>query len=167
MKDRKVKFEVWREVKLGTVEKDELPEVLKSQGCDISGGAWKILEDPGFRAASKETEVKLVKLTLAQLGFKEDTSAAEVYERGEELGLKMCPAEVGPQLRLQYPDQVPGERIIVAMKPIQSRVFGVDHNNFGKYLNCVNLQGVWKRRWLAPTGNYSCWVFCLKRDKEK
>ncbi len=159
MKDKKVKFEVWKRIGLGTIKKDEFPEVLKSQGYDISAGAWKILEDPGFRVASEESEVNLVKVRLKQLGFKKKTTFTQVYKRAEQLGLGMCPPEVGPQLRLQYPDQVPGEWIIVAMKPIQSRVFGVDYNNFGKYLNSVNLQGIiWIKLVTDPARNYS-WIF--------
>jgi hypothetical protein len=38
------------------------------------------------------------------------------------MGLWLCPAEIGPQLRLQYEDQKDGEYIRIAMKGISDAV---------------------------------------------
>ena len=164
MKDNKKKigFEVWRSVKLGTVKEDEFPEILENRGYKISGEAWEMLEDPGFTVANEETEVNLFKVTLGQLGVKEvkrETTFTRVCKKAKKWGLNMCPAEVGPQLLLQYSDSLEDELIIIAMKPINHRVFYVGYNRFGKYLNCTHPQGIWKR-WLPPARNR--WVFCLE-----
>jgi len=43
-------------------------------------------------------EVKVVKLTAEQLGFKDGASIQDIYYRAIELGLELCPPELGPQI---------------------------------------------------------------------
>src|SRR5262249_60691945 len=72
-----------------------------------------------FPFRKTEAKLDLVVLTAADLGFQEGyTSLAEIYRRAIELGLNLCPAEEGPQLRLQYGDQPVGEFLHIAMDPI-------------------------------------------------
>src|SRR5262245_49441956 len=85
----------------------------------IGNSADEILGRPAFPFSKTETQLDLVVLTAADLGFQEGyTSLAEIYRRAIELGLNLCPAEVGPQLRLQYVDQPLGEFLHIAMDPI-------------------------------------------------
>jgi hypothetical protein len=58
-------------------------------------------------------------LSAADLGVESDQSSlAEVYQRAREAGLELCPAEVGPQLRLDYRNQPLGEALDIAMEPV-------------------------------------------------
>ena len=65
-----------------------------------------------------DIDVDLVVISVAQLGFDDATSIADIYRRAAELGLELCPAEVAPQLSLQYMGQPVGEILNVAMQPI-------------------------------------------------
>jgi len=155
------RFNVWKTIKLGTGFKtaDEFRRALRDGGFRISGWASDILGKPALKAADEETEVDLVKVTVAELGFKEGVRRDQIYERAKEFGLELCPAEVGPQLRLQYQDQPNGEWILVAMEPIfasdgNPRLFPVGRNDSGLWLS-----GLWSppaRFWPADRR----WVFC-------
>jgi hypothetical protein len=58
-------------------------------------------------------------LSAADLGVESDrASLAEVYQRARQAGLDLCPAEVGPQLRLDYRNQPLGETLDIAMEPV-------------------------------------------------
>jgi len=155
------RFNVWKTIKLGTGLKtaEEFRRALRDGGFRISGWASDILGNPAFKVASEETEVDLIKVTVAELGFKEGVRRDQIYERAKEFGLELCPAEVGPQLRLRYKDQPNGEWILVAMEPIfasdgNPRLFPVGRNDSGLWLSS---------RWGGPGGFWRTdrrWVFC-------
>ena len=93
-----------------------------------------------FRVASKEIRIDLVSVSVTGLGFKEAelTTTRLIYQRAQDIGLTLCPSEVGPQLCWQYKDQSKkkaGWRYI-AMKPIilddSPLIFGVGHT-YGKH----------------------------------
>jgi hypothetical protein len=57
---------------------------------------------PVFDLSKMRRDARLAVLTVSELGFEEEgVSLADVYARGRQPGLELCPAEVGPQLRLQ------------------------------------------------------------------
>lgn len=139
--DGKTAFSTWKTVELGTFEDvKSLKKAFEKNGFRISNWANDLLGKPAFALASEETEVKLVKTTVVELGFPEGATLEEIYARAKELGLELCPAEVGPELRLQYTDQPYGEWLtMIAMKPItDSRgrpgLFYVAHDGVGRWL---------------------------------
>lgn len=68
---------------------------------------------------SKEAQkYELVRFTVGQLGFPNGATTQKIYDKAEKLGLELCPAEVGPHLRLQYPGK---EWMLIAMKQITDR----------------------------------------------
>jgi len=155
------KFKTWKTIKLGTGLKtaEEFRRVLRDGEFRLSDWASDILGKPAFKAADEETEVDLVKVTVAELGFKKGARRNQIYERAKELGLGLCPPEVGPQLRLQYQDQPNGEWILVAMEPIIDsgggpRLFRVGRDDSGLWLSS---------RWGDPDDFWypgHQWVFC-------
>jgi len=131
----------WKTIKLGTGFKNaaDFRKALKDCGMRIGDWGNDILGKPEFTVVAGETEVDLVKVTVAELGFKDGARRDQIYDRAKELGLELCPPEVGPQLRLQYKDQPNGEWILIGMEPIRRsggglNVFDVAHFDVGIWL---------------------------------
>ena len=131
-------WKTWRTLKLGTGLKiaDDFRTALKKADCNIGEWGNNILGQPAFTVADMETEVELVIASGTDLGFKGSATRADIYKRAQELGLDLCPNEVGPQLRLQYTDQPNGEWLLIAMEPITDSggdldVFRVERNDDG------------------------------------
>jgi hypothetical protein len=80
--------------------------------------ADEILGRPSFPFIKTPVELDLVVLSAFELGFGDETSLHDIYARAEALGFELCPAEVGPALRLNYLDQPPGDFLHIAMKPV-------------------------------------------------
>jgi len=158
------RFKVWKTIKLGTGLKtaDDFRRALYDGEFNITGCADDILENPAFTVATEEIEVDLVKVTVAELGLKKGARRDQVYERVKEIGLNLCPPEVGPQLRLQYLDQPNEELVLIGIEPIADS--DGDLNVFN-----VTRGGLWLR--LASSGGNPgsvCfpehqWVFVLPR----
>ncbi|MEH2492255.1 hypothetical protein [Bradyrhizobium sp. AZCC 2230] len=112
----------WRTIAVGTFPDPlALRSALDAAGCNIGGLASEVLARPAFTVSSSRTNVELVAVSAVELGFETDTvTLAAVYTRARQLGFELAPAEVGPQLRLQYLDQPMGEFLVVAMEPIRT-----------------------------------------------
>ena len=73
---------------------------------------------PAFPYGRMKSDLELVLLSAADLGVESESSLADVYKRARQVGLELCPAEVGPQLRLDYRNQPLGEALDIAMEPV-------------------------------------------------
>jgi hypothetical protein len=157
-------FKTWKTIKLGTGHQtaDDFRKALKKAGCRIGDWANDLLGKPAFTAATEETEVNLVNISVAELGFPNGATRKEIYEKAKELGLELCPAEVGPQLRLQYKDQPNGEWLLIGMEPITAsdgdlEVFDVGRGDDGRWL--FSLYGHPDYFWSGD----SRWAFVLSK----
>ena len=134
-------WETWKIIKLGTglQSADDFRKEVVKAGMKIGDWANDILGKPTFTAYESLTEVELVVCSVAELGFKDGATRKDIYIRAQELGLDLCPPEVGPQLRLQYTDQPKGEWLVIAMEPITDsdghlNLFRVAHDGDGRWL---------------------------------
>ena len=158
-------FKPWRTLKLGTGLRsaDNFRKDLKKSGYKISGWANDILGKPEFIVTStKEVEVGLVNISVAELGFPNGATCKEIYQKVTELGLELCPPEVGPQLRLQYQNQPMNEQLFIGMEPIAGSdgrlgVFSVERAGDGRWLD-TDYGG----SGLVWSGS-SRWVFLLRK----
>ncbi len=135
-------FQIWKTIKLGTGlnTANDFRDALKESGYRIGDWGDDILGQFAFTVSYTEREVDLVNISVAELGFKDRATRKDIYDRALEFGLELCPAEVGPQLRLQYPDQSKDEWLRVAMEPIADsdgvlHVFDVNHGGGERWLD--------------------------------
>ena len=110
---------IWRTVALGTYKTiDALRDALDAERIQVGDRADEILGRPAFNLSKIRRDARLVVLAVSDLGFEEGASLADIYARARQLGFELCPAEVGPRLRLQYLNQPLGEFLHIAMAPI-------------------------------------------------
>lgn len=135
-------FKIWKTIKIGTYrDPSKLREVIAEEQIVVDLPPLDIFREKSMFSllfsVKKEVNINLLLVSLKDLGLeKSDISSTSTYKvifyRAQSLGLKLCPKEVGPYLRLQYKDQPRGECLTIAMNPIQTvdeesyrRAFGI------------------------------------------
>lgn len=116
-------FPVWRKLRLGTPDwrtADGCRAAFQTTGRKFSGWANMLLGQPGFTVVEQEIEVDLVNASVEELGFPRGGVRADIYARAltPDIGLALCPPELGPRLRLDYTDQAKDECLIIGMEPL-------------------------------------------------
>lgn len=157
---------VWRTIALGTRKGvDGYRNALEAASMKIGDDADEILGRPAFPYASARIEHELVVLSVADLVVDSDrVPLSDLYSQARRLGLDLCPAEVGPQLRLGYRNQPRGEVLHVAMLAIATydgRLTSLALSNFGGTLALIGSDG--RPDFLAPS--FFRFVFTLPGKK--
>jgi hypothetical protein len=115
------RFQIWRTTTLGSYKGvNAYRDALDAAKIKIGDAADEILGRPAFPYMRGKTDLELTVVSAAELGVESESALADVYNRARQLGLVLCPAEVGPQLRLDYRDQPLGESLIIAMEPVNT-----------------------------------------------
>ena len=113
-------FPIWKTVDLGVYhDANAVRDAFRTTPVLIHIDYWadQILNRITFLPT--DTPLNLVLTTVSGLGFGEDgASLKEIYARASRLGLALCPAELGPALRMAYLDQQLGEYLHIAMQPV-------------------------------------------------
>ncbi|MFH1292496.1 MAG: hypothetical protein ABIH87_04865 [bacterium] len=127
-------------VEIGGQTISQLREAFKGGDFQVSTSANSMMASPDFITAEQTEELSLIELKVGDLGFDHSPTTDEIYDKIEEFGLELCPAETGPHFRLQYTDQPQGERLRVGMKQIADSdglpdVFDVAANGGGLWLH--------------------------------
>lgn len=145
------KPESFKIIEIGTY-KDvrSLRKALEESGARIGDWAGDILNKT--KLSKSKQSLDLVVLSVKELGFPQGAQLKDIYEAAKSQGLDLCPAEAGPQLRLQYLDQPSGEWLVIAMEPIKDSdgdldLFDVKHFDSDRWLRaCRGRPG---NHWLA------------------
>jgi hypothetical protein len=95
----------------------ELERALDSGGFRVSFLARDLLRSSYFTTLSNPQTISLVRVNVSDLGLTEPLTR-QIYAKAKSFGLELCPAEVGPQLRLEYKNQPLGDRFCIGMNQI-------------------------------------------------
>ncbi len=153
-------------IEIGGKNAEALLKEMQKKKINISDYAKDMMESKDFTTLKKSEEETLIRLKVGDLGFPKDKNPTtdEIYERIKELGLKLCPAETGPNYRLKYTNQPLNEWVRIGMEQIADRdgnpyVFSLGRGGGGLWLD---------DRWARPEGSWSPgreFVFRLRKLK--
>lgn len=109
-------------VKIGGASPEVLLEKIHKRSEEESKEVEYMIKSSDFITLDHTEEIALVQLKLKDLGFseKDTVKVDEFFKRGVELGLELCPPEVGPYYLLTYSEK-PEKWFDVAMRPILNR----------------------------------------------
>lgn len=143
---------------IGGKSKDQLINELREAGVLLKDNAVNMMDGKQFATNQKLEPILLVKLSLKDLGFTERQDLEQILDRAKKLGLELCPAEVGPHLRLAYTNQPLNEWLCVGMEPIATSTFdyvlALNRDNDG-----LKLYNDYSNNW-RPDGEF---VFRLRK----
>lgn len=99
---------VSRIVRIGGKSKSQLRHELELAGVKLNPAGEELFANAAFTTAAESFQVECVELSVNDLGFTTGVTFEALASIAAELGLALCPLEVGPHLRLQYLDQPEG-----------------------------------------------------------
>ena len=141
--DKKIRRE---NVEIGGKSAEQLISEMEVAGINIFDYAKSMLKNREFVPGKNPEEATLIRLTVADLGFKSSATTDQIYERAQILGLELCPADTGPNYRLKYRNQPLNEWIYMGMKQIADSDGYPDVFKLGRYGD-----GLWLRdSWAGP-----------------
>ncbi len=109
------KFTPWRTIKIGVVKTvAEYRKILEAKGIVIEGYTKTWITEEYLELPFREEEISFVKLSVDQLGYPDGATLEQIFQRAEELGLKLCERGDVLPLRLDYADQPKGEHYFIA-----------------------------------------------------
>ncbi len=138
---------VREEITVGRLNRDGIRRAIKLLNIYVGPFAKKMMRQKDFMpqeisvslisklflgnsaTTQRPEQVRVVRLKVGDLGLPDNSRTADVFRRADELGLKACPAEVGPLYCLLKRGGSIEQQVAVVMKPIQlperSEIFNV------------------------------------------
>lgn len=150
------------DVQAGGETPDEILRTLETSSINVSDYTGDMIRSEDFLTLSTRKSISTVRLKVSDLGFPQGSTTEEIYKRAQELGLELCPPEVGPALRLKDLNQRPDDWYLVAMEQIADsrgspNVFSLGRDEAGLWLY---------DRWAVPDDRWDSedgFVFGLRK----
>ncbi len=152
-------------IEIGGKDAKQLEKELIKAGFQISDYAKFMLNSKEFKTSKKSEQANLIRLKVRDLFGNQSATTDEIYKKAAEVGLELCPAEVGPHMRLNHKNQPMNEWFRIAMKQISGPdggpgVFSLERDSDGVWLDIG---------WAEPAGEWnpgSGFVFCLPSSRK-
>ncbi len=147
-------------IELSTKKPEQYTKEITDKGMQITDYTKDLLSK--VETLKNNENINLVSFSVASLGFPNGATLQEIYNKANELGLDLCPPQVGPEIRLSYTDQPNGDYLVIAMNSIADRdgnpfLFSVSHSDSELYLS--HNYGEPDSKYLS----YSRFVFSLRK----
>ncbi len=107
-----------QEVEIGGKTKEQLKLELEQAGVEVTSYAQDMMRSPDFTTLPVAQMLPTVRLKVGDLGFSNYATTDQLYKKAQELGLDLCPAEVGPRMRLAEINQPIGDYYWIAIKQL-------------------------------------------------
>lgn len=99
---------VSRSIQVGSLGKPDLLAELRRRGVELNEAAETLFAHPAFTTTAGPSSIDTVEVPVGALGFRQGATMERIHQRATELGLALCPLELGPYLRLRLVDQPEG-----------------------------------------------------------
>jgi hypothetical protein len=123
-------FPVYLQLQIGGRSRQQLVKSLEAAGCYVGDCARDMIARPGFATAASARAIKLARVQLRALGFTDWVAWSDIFKAVAKLGGEKLPAEAALHLRLDLPQQQPGDHFWMLMDPIE----GADDEPYVFYL---------------------------------
>ena len=141
----------------GWQTKWQLMQKLQANSISINEFGEKLIRDNKFTTSESKYSLTIIELSVRNLGFPNGATMPQLFKQATDLGLELCPLELGPYIRLKYLDQPEGN--IAASFQQNQAPFGsitiasqrvTDDDDFPKGFYPRKIDGVlWLRGYLA------------------
>jgi hypothetical protein len=99
---------ITRTVEVGGLTKSQLIQKLQQYSILMNEYAERLFADDKFTTSDTKYSLQTIEITVGDLGLHDGAATDQIFKRASELGLELCPLELGPHLRLRYLDQPEG-----------------------------------------------------------
>ncbi len=135
---------VLRTIACGGASADELVKQLVRHDVSLNPYAEQLLSDPNFPTSTQSVECRTVQVRARDLGFPDGAFFSDITRAATTVGLEVCPLELAPHFRLQFPEEISEQRVTVT----SNRLYESDEFPRGFYLQHRDGQS-WLRAYRA------------------
>lgn len=95
-------------IEIGGQTKWQLIQKLQAHSISMNEFGEKLICDDKFTTSESKYSLTIIELSVRNLGFPNGATMPQLFKQATDLGLELCPLELGPYLRLEYLDQPEG-----------------------------------------------------------